>query len=85
MPAKKKPTIKEMEKVISNIIHDLQIVNKKADTAFWGLRNYVEFSGKEEDFNKWLIKIKEKAEKENNERAKSDKASTKADSKQSTK
>jgi len=80
MPKKKKPTIKEMEIVTSNIIHDLQLINQKADAAFWGLRNLVEFLGKTEEFDKWLQKIKEKAEKEHNERFESDKASGEADS-----
>ena len=80
MSAKKKPTMKEMEKVVNNIIHDLQIINKKADEAFWGLKNYVEFSGKEEEFNKFLEDIKKKAEKEENERVESNKAITKTDS-----
>ena len=85
MPAKKKPTIKEMEKVINNIIHDLQLVNQKADASFWGLKSFVKFSNKAKEFDIWMLKRKEKAEKEHNERTKSDKASTKADSKQSTK
>ena len=85
MPQKKKPTIKEMEKVVSNIIHDLQIVNQKSDAAFWGLKNFVKFSKKEKAFDKWLLELKEKAEKERDERDKSIKASIKADSKQSDK
>ena len=74
-----------MQKVVNNLIHDLQIVNQKADAAFWGLKNFVEFSKKEKEFNEWLLAIKKKAEKEHNERTKSDEASTKADNKQSTK
>ena len=90
MPAKKKPTMKQLEEVINNLIHDVRIVNQKADASFWGLKNFVKFSGKEEDFNKFLKEIKEKAdkekaEKEKNERAESDKASTETDSSKSTK
>ena len=85
MPSKKKPTMKEMEAVINNIINDIRVVNQKADASFWGLKNFVHFSGKEDEFNKWLTDMKEQAEKEHNERIKSDKASTKTDSKQSTK
>lgn len=85
MSQKKKPTMKEMEKVVSNVIHDLKIVNQKSDAAFWGLKNFVKFSKKEKAFDKWLLKLKEKAEKERNERDKSNKASIKADSKQSAK
>ena len=85
MSQKKKPTMKEMEKVVSNVIHDLQIVNKKSDAAFWGLKNFVKFSKKEKAFDKFLKEIKKKAEKEQNERAESDKASVKADSSKSTK
>ena len=85
MPQKKKPTIKEMEKVVSNIIHDLQIVNQKADAAFWGLKNFVKFSKKDKAFDKWLLELKKKAEKENDERNKSNKASIKTDSEQSNK
>ena len=64
MPQKKKPTIKEMEKVVNNLIHDLGIINQKADAAFWGLKNFVKFSKQEKEFDKWLLNIKEKAEKE---------------------
>ena len=85
MPAKKKPTMKEMETVTSNIIHDLQIINKKADASFWGLKNFVEFLGKRKEFDAFLLKLKEKAEKESNERAESNKASSEADSNKSTK
>ena len=74
-----------MEAVVNNIIHDLQIVNRKADAAFWGLRNFVEFSGRKEEFDSFLKDIKEKAEKEQNEGTKSDKTSTKADSSESPK
>ena len=48
--------------MINNLIHDLKIVNKKADASFWGLKNFISFSGKEEEFNKFLEKIKLKAE-----------------------
>ena len=85
MPAKKKPTMKEMEKVTNNIIHDLQIINNKADASFWGLKNFVEFLGKRKEFDAWLLKIKEKAEKEHDERLKSDKASNETDSGKSDK
>ncbi len=70
---------------MNNIIHDLQIVNRKADAAFWGLRNFVEFSGRKEEFDSFLRDIKEKAEKEQDEGTKSDKTSTKTDSSESPK
>ena len=85
MSAKKKPTMKEMEKVTSNIIHDMQIINNKADAAFWGLKNFVEFMGKNEEFDKWLLNIKEKAKKEHDERLESNKASDETDSGKSDK
>ncbi len=89
MPAKKKPTMKQLEEVINNLIHDLKIVNKKADASFWGLKNFINFSGKEEEFNKFLEKIKLKAEeavkKEKDEGTEPNKASIKADSSKSTK
>ena len=85
MPAKKKPTIKELEKVINNIINDLSIINQKADASFWGLKSFIKFLNKSKEFDNWMLERKAKAEKEHNERTKSDKASTKADSKQSTK
>ena len=85
MPAKKKPTMKEMETVTNNIIHDLQIINQKADATFWGMKNLVEFLGKTKEFDDWLLKIKEKAEKEHNERLESDKASNETDSGKSDK
>ena len=85
MPAKKKPTMKEMEKVTSNIIHDLQVINNKADASFWGLKIFVEFLGKRKEFDAWLLKIKEKAEKERDERLESDKASSETDNSKNTK
>ena len=71
--------------MINNLIHDVRIVNQKADASFWGLKNFVKFSGKEEKFNEFLKESQKKAEKERNERAESDKASVKADSSKSTK
>ena len=85
MPAKKKPTMKEMETVTNNIIHDLQIINQKADATFWGMKNLVEFLGKTKEFDDWLLKIKEKAEKERDERLESDKASSETDNSKNTK
>ena len=85
-PKSKKPTKKETEKVINNIIHDLQIVNQKADSAVWGLRNYIEFIGQGEEFGEWLKKKGEefKTIKEQNERDKPIETSDKTDNKQSS-
>ena len=80
MPAKKKPTIKQMEQVTSNIINDLQIVNQKTDASLFGLRSFIEFMGKQEEFQKFMDKKKQE-QKEQNERDKSTKASTETDSK----
>ena len=85
MPAKKKPTMKEMEKVTSNIIHDLQIINKKTDGVNWALNVFIDLLGKTKEFNEKVIEIRNNYEKEQNERAESDKASSKTDSSKITK
>ena len=85
MPARKKPTMKEMEKVTSNIIHDLKILNQKIDASLFGTRCLIDFLGKRDKFGEWMKEMQEKRKKEQNERNKSTKASTEANSKQSTK
>ena len=85
MPAKKKPTMKEMEQVTSNVIHDLQILNQKVDASLFGLRSFIDFMGKKDDFGKFMEEEQAKRKKEQDERDKSTEASTEADSKQSVK
>ena len=85
MPAKKKPTMKEMEKVTSNIIHDLQIVNQKVDAGVYALKQFINFVDKAEDFNKHMTDLLEKQKKEKDERNKPTEAPTEADSKQGSK
>ena len=81
MSAKKKPTMKEMEKVVNNVIHDLQIINQKVDAAFFGIKNFIEFSEKSKEFAEWLEK---QNKKEQDERDKSDKATIEANNSGST-
>ena len=85
MPAKKKPTMKEMEQVTSNIIHDLRILNQKADASLFGLKSFIDFMGKKDDFGNFMEEEQAKRKKEQDERDKSTEASTEADSKQSVK
>ena len=74
--------MKEMQKVVSNVIHDLQILNQKTDAAIWGVKHFVEFCGKDKEFSEWLNK---RMKKEQDERNKSIKTSNKTDSKQDAK
>jgi hypothetical protein len=74
--------MKEMQKVVSNIIHDLQILNQKVDAAIWGIKHFVEFCDKEKEFSAWLD---ERTKKEQNERNKSIKTSNKTDNKSDSK
>ena len=77
--------MKEMEKVTSNIIHDLHILNQKIDASLFGTRCLIDFLGKKEEFSKWMEEMQEKRKKEQNERNKSTEASIETDSKQSIK
>ena len=81
MSAKKKPTMKQMEKVTNNIIHDLGILNQKIEASLFGLRCFIDFMDKREDFNKYMKEVQEKQKRENDERTESIKATSKADSK----
>ena len=76
-----------MEKVVNNIIHDLGILNDKIESSLWGLRNYIEYSGKTKEFGEWLVVKSKELEKlkEQNERNKPIKASNKTDNKSDSK
>ena len=86
-PKNKKPTMKEMEKVVNNIIHDLQILNNKIESSLWGLRHYIEFTGKNEEFGVWLNEQSKELEKmkEKDERNQSIETSDKTDNKSDSK
>ena len=52
--------MKETQTVISNIIHDMKIINQKTEAGVWGLRNYIEYKGDNIEFGDWMAKkIKE--------------------------
>jgi hypothetical protein len=74
-----------MEQVTSNIINDLRIVNQKTDASLFGLRSFIDFMGKQEEFNKFIEEKKKQQDKERDERTKSTEASAKADSNESSK
>ena len=86
-PKKKKPTMKELEVVINNIIHDLKIINQKSDAGVFGLRNFVEYLGKTEEYGKWLKQKSEEYEqiRKENERNKPIETSNKTDNESDSK
>ena len=79
--------MKETQTVISNIIHDMKIINQKTEAGVWGLRNYIEYKGDGKEYNEWLKKKSEEYEqkRKEDERNKSietsDKANSESDSK----
>ena len=86
-PKKKKPTMKELEVVINNIIHDLKIINQKSDAGVFGLRNFVEYLVKTEEYGKWLKQKSEEYEqiRKENERNKPIETSNKTDNESDSK
>ena len=82
MPKKKpkKPTLNAVRKVISNLIHDLNLINQKVDSIAFIVSEYIEYKDDLDGFQELV----EKKRKEN-ERNKPVKTSDKTDNKQDTK
>ena len=76
----KKPTLNEVRQVISNLIHDLNLINQKIDSIAFIVSEYIEYKGDLDNFQKHAEKVREQNER-NKPIETSDKTDSESDSK----
>ena len=61
---KKKPTIKEIEKLINNLIINLENLAKRTYNIEFIIDNYHEWKGEKDEFKKYILERTEKLSKD---------------------
>ena len=72
--AKKKPTMKEMTKVVSNLINEVKMMQASLLNLDFVIDSYFEWKEETGDFKKYVKKRVDKVRKENEDRASNSKS-----------
>ena len=70
---KKKPTIKQMEKVVNNLIINLESLAKRTYNIEFIIDNYHEWKGEKDEFKKYVLDKAEELSKDGDSKSVSDK------------
>ena len=77
----KKPTMKEMKNVVSNILIHMSELHNNLRSLDGAVSSYIEFNGNKDKWVKWVEKKQKQLEKEDNESKQTTGSGTKGDKK----